>query len=219
MNLDQIGLIVGAVFTVLILSYLLGDNFLFRLATHILIGGVAAYVTVTVFADVLVKRIWEPVVQRGDLAAIIVAGVGLIFGAMLLLKAAPQLAWIGNIPIGYLLGVGAAVALGGALFGTLGPQVVATATPAPLFNAGIFDGRTLLLNGLILFVTATTLMSFGFNRVARGGILSGVNSIGRFFLAIALGATFALVYVASVTLLVDRVQGISDSINLFIPPP
>jgi hypothetical protein len=215
----NVGILVGAVFTVMILSYLLGDNFLFRLATHVLIGGVAAYVTVTVFADVLVKRIWEPVVQRGDLAAIIVAGVGLIFGAMLLLKSAPQLAWIGNIPIGYLLGVGAAVALGGALFGTLGPQVVATATPAPLFNAGIFDGRTLLLNGLILFVTATTLMSFGFNRVARGGILSGVNSIGRFFLAIALGATFALVYVASVTLLVDRVQGISDAINLFIPPP
>lgn len=216
MNLDQIGLIVGAVLTVLIFSYLLGDNFLYRLATHILIGGLAAYVTVTVVADVLIKRIWEPMIQRSDPVAMIVAGFGLIFGAMLLLKAVPRLAWIGNMPIGYLVGVGAAVAVGGALFGTLGPQVVATATPPQLFNAGIFDAKSLLLNGLVLFVTLTTLMSFGFNRVARGGILSGINSIGRFFLAIALGATFALVYVASVTLLVDRVQGISDAINLFI---
>jgi hypothetical protein len=43
-------------------------------------------------------------------------------------------------------------------------------------------------------------------------VLSGLSSIGRTFLAIALGATFALVYVASVTVLIDRVQAISDAI-------
>lgn len=216
MNLDQIGILLGALLTFMVLTYLIGDNFLYRLATHILIGASAAYIFVTIIADVLWPRLVLPILTRPatDPVSIIVAGLGLIFGAMLLLKVVPRLAWIGNIPIGYLVGVGAAVALGGAVFGTLGPQVVATATPPGLFNAGLFDGKSFVLNVVVLFVTATTLISFGFNRAARGGVLSGLNSLGRFFLSIALGATFALVYVASVSLLVDRLQGFADTVGV-----
>lgn len=224
MNLDQLGILVGAILTVLIFSYLLGDNFLYRLATHILIGAAAAYVTVTVLADVLWARIVMPIITLRAAAdptaamviAAVTAGLGAFFGILLLLKLWPRLAFVGNIPIGYLVGVGAAVALGGAVFGTLGPQVVATAAPP----GGLFSGATanpslnFILNVIVLFVTLTTLLSFGFNRAARGGVMSGINSLGRFFLAIALGATFALVYVASVTLMVDRVQEITDAIGV-----
>jgi hypothetical protein len=204
MTLDQIGLILGAVLTLLIGSYLIGDNFLYRLATYVLVGVGAAYITVTVIADVLLPRMLQPVfdwLTRHTLMAgpEIIAVTGLLLSLLLLLKIWPRWAGVGNIPVGYLVGVGAAVALGGALFGTLGAQALATTQPP----------RS-ALDFVVVFGTVTTLASFSFQRAARRGILSGINWIGRFFLSIALGATFALVYVASVTLLVDRLQSVVD---------
>jgi len=228
MTPDQIGIIVGAIFTLFILSYLLGDNFLFRFATHVLVGAGAAYIAFTVFVDVLWERVVKPLIALQTLQTIdpsvrppvilnaVVAGIGILFGLLLLFKIWPRWAGIGNIPVGYLVGVGAAVALGGALFGTIGAQVYATALPpkdiaiSPTSNLGL----NVILNIIVVVGTLTALLSFGFYRAARRGILSGVNSIGRWFVSIALGATFALVYVASVTVLIDRVQAIVDAFGL-----
>jgi len=217
MNLDQIGLIVGAILTVLVLSYLIGDNFLFRLATHILIGVGAAYITVAVIFDVIIARVVQPITANSDPMAVIIAGFGLIFSVLLLFKLLPRWAWVGNIPVGYLVGVGSAVALGGAIFGTLGPQVVSTALPPGGLLGGPADGGlNFVLNLIVIFGTLAALLSFGFYRARRGGILSGVNTVGRWLVAAALGATFALVYIASVTLLIDRVQAIADAIGLIV---
>jgi hypothetical protein len=106
--------------------------------------------------------------------------------------------------------VGAAVALGGALFGTLAPQIEATA------RASVTSTTDSVLTVIILVGTLFTLVSFGFYRSARGGIFSGINAIGRFFLSIALGATFALVYVASVSLLIERTQAVVDALRLIV---
>jgi hypothetical protein len=218
---DQTGVIVGAILTLFILSYLIGDNVLYRLATHVLIGAGAAYITVTVIADVLWPRLVKPILEHSSAQPIdvVVAGIGLILGVMLLFKVLPRWAWVGNVPVGYLVGVGAAVALGGVVFGTLGAQTVATALPpgGPLKGPNADGTINFLLNVIIVFATVTTLLSFSFFRAARRGVLSGLSSIGRFFLSIALGATFALVYVASVTVLIDRVQAISDAVNILIP--
>jgi hypothetical protein len=216
LSLDQIGVILGAILTLFILSYLIGDNFLYRLAVHILIGVSAAYITVTVIADVLWPRLVMPILAQSASrpADVIAAGIGLILSLMLLFKALPRWAWVGNVPVGYLVGVGAAVALGGALFGTLGTQVAAMALPpGAAFKGPNSDVNiNFFLNIIIVFGTVTTLLSFSFFRAARRGVLSGLSSIGRTFLAIALGATFALVYIASVTVLIDRVQAISDAV-------
>ena len=211
---DQIGVIVGAVFTLLILSYLLGDNFLYRFATHILVGAGAGYIFAVVIVNVWLPYLYEPIknviLHQQEVAPekVFVAAVGLFFGFLLLFKLRPRWAFVGNASVGYLIGVGAAVALGGALFGTLAPQIEATA------NASVTSTTDSVLTVIILVGTLFTLASFGFYRAARGGILSGVNAIGRFFLSIALGATFALVYVASVSLLIDRTQAVVDAINV-----
>ena len=226
MTLDQIGIVVGAVLTLLILSYLAGDNFLYRIATHILVGVGAAYIFVTVVADVLYPRMVSPVLARLQLPdaptlPLVVAAIGLFFGLLLFFKIWPRWAWMGNISVGYLVGVGAAVTLGGALFGTLGAQVVATAAPAGGLSSGPSSVPVVnsILNVIVVFGTINTLLSFGFYRVSQRGVLSGISSIGRFFLSIALGATFASVYVASVSLLIDRVQAISNAVNLVIAGP
>ena len=214
MTPDQIGVIVGAVFTLLILSYLLGDNFLYRFATHILVGAGAGYIVAVVVVNVLWPYLVVPFISSVQTQQVhpglLVAVLGFFFGFLLLFKLRPRWAFVGNASVGYLIGVGAAVALGGALFGTLAPQIEATA------RASATSTTDSVLTVIILVGTLFTLASFGFYRSARGGILSGVNAIGRLFLSIALGATFALVYVASVSLLIDRTQAVVDALRLIV---
>src|SRR5512142_1926277 len=108
--------IIGLVFTILVLTYIIGDNVLFRLAVYILIGAGAAYAAVVVIFDVLIANIQRP-------EALVSTIIGLVLGALVWTKASPRVAWLGNVPMGYLVGVGAATVLGGAIIGTLGPQI------------------------------------------------------------------------------------------------
>jgi hypothetical protein len=204
MNLEAISLIVGAVFTLLVLSYLIGDNFLFRLAVYILIGAGAAYVAVVVIFDGLWFGLDEALKQAaaGNISWLIIEVVALVLGIMVWFKASPRLAWIGNIPMGYLIGVGAATVLGGVIIGTLGPQIVAAGAPVTSPSGG---SPSVIMTIVAAIGTIVTLLSFGYYRVGRNSPFQFVNLTGRrFFLMIGLGAIFALVFMASVTLLYDR---------------
>jgi hypothetical protein len=202
------GLIVGAVLTFLVLTYIIGDSILFRLAVHILIGAGAAYATVVVLFDVLWKNSSDALAQAavGNSGPFVIVVVGLVLGIMVWFKASPRLAWIGNIPMGYLIGVGAATVLGGAILGTLGPQIVAAGAPATSPSGGQPDA---IMTFIVALGTIITLLSFGYYRIGRASPLQMVNIAGRrFFLMIALGAVFALVFMASATLLLDRLYAI-----------
>jgi hypothetical protein len=199
MTLDQISLIIGAVFTVLVLTYLIGDSFLFRLAVYFLIGAGAAYAAVVVIFDVLLANIQQ---ATGNPTALIIVVIGLVLGGLVWFKASPRLAWIGNIPMGYLIGVGAATVLGGVIIGTLGPQIVAAGAPVTSPSGGT---PSTIMTIIAAAGTIVTLLSFGYYRVGRNSPMQLINVTGRrFFLMIGLGAIFALVFMASVTLLYDR---------------
>ena len=208
MTPDSIGLIVGAVLTVLVLTYIIGDSFLFRFVVYILIGAGAAYAAVVVLFDVLWQSTNDALAQAslGNRGPLIIMAIALALGVMVWFKASPRLAWIGNIPMGYLVGVGAATVLGGAVIGTLGPQLVAAGAPATSPSGGQAD---VIMTIIVAFGTIVTLLSFGYYRVGRTSPLQLINVAGRrFFLMIALGAVFALVFMASVTLLLDRLYAL-----------
>jgi hypothetical protein len=208
MTLDAIGLIVGAVLTFLVLTYLIGDSFLFRLAVYILIGAGAAYAAVVVLFDVLGKSTGDALAlaAAGNRGPLIVVAIGLVLGLLVWFKASPRLAWIGNLPMGYLVGVGVATVLGGVIIGTLGPQIVAAGAPATSPSGGQPE---VIMTIIVATGTIITLLSFGYYRVGRDSPMHWINVTGRrFFLMIALGAIFALVFMASVTLLLDRLYAL-----------
>lgn len=56
MSADTLNVVAGVVslaLTLMVLSYLLGDNPLYRLAVHILVGTTAGYITVVAFESVI----------------------------------------------------------------------------------------------------------------------------------------------------------------------
>ena len=144
--------------------------------------------------------------------------IPLVLGGLLITKVFPQLAPLGSPVMAFMVGVGAATIIGGALLGTLFPQVMAT---VDLFdqNALIQTGgqavSVLINNALILFGLVATLASFQFStRFSRNpaaqSIWKLVFSIGRVFIAIALGVIFSGVLIASLTALVERFSFMTD---------
>lgn len=207
---DLVGLAVGAAFTFFILSYLAGDNPLYKLALYLFIGAIVGYSFGVVLREVLIGMALSRLLSKPSTAA-----APLVLGMLLLFKGFPKQSYVGNLSVAYLIGVGTAVALAGALLGTLAPQVAAAGralSPISLsnFRFGLVDGLMVVLG------TVSTLMSFTFFRTKdrKGGagerILDGVAWVGRVFLVSAFGVAFAGALTASLSILIGRMQYLID---------
>ena len=218
MSLDQIGVVVGALFTLLVFSYIFGDNFLFRFTIHLFIGVSAGFAGAVAVRNVIIPQLISPILrlvlgagQPGDGLALI----PLVLSLMLLAKLSQRMSQLGSVAMAFLVGIGAAAAVGGAVVGTLFPQSSAA--------MGLFDlsnlpgsGSEMMVNfvGRIVGVigTLSTLIYFHFGARPQPNTapqrfewIEGISKVGHGFIAITFGALFAGVYSAALTALVERV--------------
>jgi hypothetical protein len=220
MSIDVLWLFISFVLTLLIFSYIFGDNPLFRLASYAFVGVSAGYLLVTVLYQVLWPKLVAPLLTLNPLSF-----VPLVLGLLLLFKTVPRFARVGSIPMAYLVGVAAAVAIGGAIFGTLIGQA----------NGAIqeFDMRTPAANaagpiqlveaGLLLLGTVASLAYFQFSARAkpgqaanRGLVVETLAQVGQLFIAVTLGALFAGVFSASITALIERLDFIQHVLFTYV---
>lgn len=219
-SFDLIGGLVGFLLTIMIFTYLLGDNALFRIAAYILVGATAGYATVLVLYSIVWQRLALPLIQSpsGNLVSVVPA---LILGIWLLLKASPRFSRLGSPVVAFLAGIAAAAVIGGALQGTLWPQT--SAAMGSLSSPEVSSVQSFnLLNGMVVLVgTLTTLAYFHFGNRIKQGILNIIGQLGRGFIAITLGAIFAGVYATALAAFVGRIaflwDFIWDMIERFFP--
>ena len=214
MSPDLIAGTVAFLLTLMILSYLIGDNPLFRVAVYIFVGISAGYVAAVSIRQVLWPNLLQPLYQgflSGMTVRQAVLAVPLLLSGMLLMKAWPPLTRLGMPAMGLLVGAAAAAAVGGAVTGTLFPQVNATIGAFDLKNAG--SPESLINAGLVLAGVATTLVYFHFGArtkadgsVRRFGLIELTAFVGSIFLAVTLGVLFAGVYSAALTALIERLH-------------
>src|SRR3972149_3329975 len=164
--LETAGTIASALLTLMVLSYLFGDNFLFRIAVHLFVGVAAGYAGALALRTVLYPRLVLPVLNDGFSAVTVIFVVSWILVVLLAFKAWPATASMGSLPMALLVGVGAALVVGGAITGTLVPLALATmdsldpAAVAPLTGETGFER---VANVLILLIgTISTLVYFRF---------------------------------------------------------
>ena len=222
---DFIWSVVGFLLTVMIFSYIFGDNPLFRLAAYLFIGVTAGYVAITVITQVLVPQLWLPLAS-GSLLERLIALVPLILSLILLLKVYPPFARYANIPMAYLVGAGAAILIGGAVLGTLFPQTIGTVNLFDLRAAATnqISPITQFVNALLILVgVVTTLFFFYFGAKnnpnqppRRSQIVEGLARVGQVFIGITLGALFAGVFSSALTALIERVSSIWNLIHFLV---
>jgi len=204
---ESIGLIIGLLLTLFIYSYLIGDNPLYRIAVHILVGVTAGYTAVVAIREVIVPV--ADILRSGPTGLEAISWlVPLLFILPLILRHLPRLRWLGDATLALFVGVGAAVALLGALLGTLLPQILLDTQSSPLQTV------------IIAILTISTLLLFQFSRLRHADweqnqLQGSIAFVGRIVLTITLGTLFATVLNSSLILLADRLQNIvANIINL-----
>jgi hypothetical protein len=221
MSIELFSALVGLILTLMVFSYLIGDNPLFRIAVYLFIGVASGYAATVIWHDVLVPKLFQPLTAR-DPNQLLLAIVPLMFSLSLLTKLSPRISWIGNFAMAVLVGVGAAAAVGGALLGTVVPQVQASIDAFDWRAAGSgADAVRMLFEGTVMFFgTVLTLASFHFSarRSAdgspqRNSILEWIAWLGRIFVAITLGVLFAGVYMAALTAMIERLSSMINFIR------
>jgi hypothetical protein len=192
--------IIAIVLTIMVLSRIAGDNPLFRIAQYLFVGVSLGLALVVAYHQVL-----TPMVRTiaGSTNGAIIYGIPLVLGLLFLprITRRQEIAWLANIPLALVFGVGAALALGGAIIGTLMPQILDTS------NRPLTGGATQIAGAIVLALgTVLTLGAFYYTTPEgpRARIFAPIAAIGHWLLMIAFGFFFASAVQSYMSALTDR---------------
>lgn len=205
--MEIVGLVVGTLVTLMVFSYLLGDNALYRWAIALLVGTGVGYALGIAVRFLIFDWIAEAM-NAADPGASLMYAIPLMLGGLLLFKGfgRSKIAVVGNIPLAFLVGVGAAVAVSGALTGTLIPQIRTTGTALSLRGPFLT-----VIEGVIVLVGTIATLSY-FSPTSRAKltvgwlvpVVGGLQSVGKVFVVIALGIAFSGAITSALTAWVMR---------------
>jgi hypothetical protein len=219
LTIETVGAVVAFSLTLLVATYLIGDNPFYRIAIHMFLGAAAAYATIVALQSVLIPQL---LALYGAFSAqqwmtLGILAVPWFFAILLFLRTSKSMAPIGNLAIALMVGVGAALAIGGGLMGTLIPQVQA--------SWGDAQSSPDIAQSLLLWcpgVTATSLVLLYFLYIGRktpGGrgerhpLTRPLEFTGRFFLSFALAALYVGALAAYFAIFIERVDFIRQSVG------
>jgi len=211
MSVDTIWTTIAFILTAgVIVSYLAGEKYPpFKVISYLFIGAAAGYAATVVIFQVIYPRFIVPIMFPSLGFSRTIAIVPLTLAFLLLFKAVPRLSKIGNLATGVIVGAAAGVIIGGAVLGTVYSQSKAAIA---LFDPelGLQPGR--LADALFMLIgTVSTLVYFQFGGIRRPGktvdrpkATKFLANLGKFFIAVTLGALFAGVISAAMAVLAER---------------
>jgi hypothetical protein len=186
---------VAALVTIGVWSYVVGARRIFVLLQYLLAGLATGYLVLLAIHDVLVPRLVTPLVTSPRDHLLLVPALVL---ACLLIGAS----WLPRRAVApataILVGGISAYALGGAVIGTILPQMAAA---LPAGGAGSPDLASELL---ALVITTLVLLSF-LHGAPRAALTAQAASLGRWLLIGGIGGWLGFLIVSRLSLLVDRV--------------
>ncbi len=212
MDANLIGGIVAGLLTLMVFSYLLGANPLWRIAQSLLAGVSVGYVTLLLLTQVVVPHVARIVVPNAGTppADRWLAAVPVALGLLLLMRLAFPGAWPASFSLNLVVVVGSALALGGALAGTLVPQSLDTMRLLNLNDPLALAGDLVLLGGVVC-----GLAYFAFGARAGGERpqpVRALSSVGRWVLVVTFGALLGTLTTTFYAALIERLKFLVDFI-------
>lgn len=225
------GVWIAAALTLAVMSFLFKENPLYKFAEHLVVGLAAGYWLVILVRTSLTDLLLEPLVKDfsggGPIASwakmetFLLNLIPLCLGLMMLLRLFPKVEWIGRIPIAFVLGTGAGVAIPTALqtfviqpmWATLLLPVVPTAAQAWIAGlagsalpAGTEIGWWQALNNLVIVAGVFCGVVYFFFSKEHKGATGRAADLGIWILMIGFGSTFGFTVMSRVSLLVGRFE-------------
>jgi hypothetical protein len=235
-TIGTIGTLVAFFLTLMVYCYLGKDIPLlygiYRVAAYLFVGIALGYGAVVAWHSVLAPRLLLRL-EGGQWWYL----VPLALCLLLLTKVKRSWGGAGNVTLAFVFGVGAALAVGGTLMGTLIPQVQAAFVSV---NPRHYEGLVAQEGGLsavyvsnAVLVTIGTISSLLYFTYTAGadrarsetrrplldGLMRTARGFGRVFLMFTFGALFAMTSLSFLSLLVDRVRFIMETLWAFLFVP
>lgn len=181
--------------TILTWSILVGARRPFAWSQRLIAGLATGYLVLLAIREVLVPRLVTPLLtapaEHPQLWLALVAGVLLVAARWL-----PPA--VGALPVAVLLGATAAFALGGAVVGTVMPQLAGVSlTPAATGGA--------LASGIVASIVAVLVLLAFVHGQPRSRAAAGLAGAGRWIMLGGLGVWLGYLVVSRLALLADRV--------------
>ena len=202
--------------TIMILSYLFGDNPLFKIASYLLVGVSTGYFAVILIYQVLLPKMIYPLFSENR-QQFFIAIVSIFLCILLLFKLSTRLNNIGSLPMALIVGVGSATIISGALLGTFFPQIDATTANFSLTSP---DNGNILFGIYVLVGSIATLLFFQYSKVLNvkvtnndSKIFNLIRNFGKLFIGITFGSIFAGIILSSLFALMERLTFIISFIT------
>ena len=192
---DVVATWMAAIVTLIVLGGLLGERRLFGWSQHLLAGLVTGFLALLAVREVILPRLVDPLLAGGAARAELWIGLALVGAA----AGAPWLPRVvAAVPISIAIGSLAAFALGGAMIGTVLPQLVAAiATDGASTSDTVVGIAAAGVSGLVLV---------GFlHGVPRSRPMQAAAAAGRWLLVAGIGGWLGYLLFSRLLLLLDRI--------------
>ncbi len=240
-----IGIWIAALLTLFVLSFLIKDNPLYKVAESMFIGISAAYWMVVGFWDTIVPNLFAKLAPgpttawalpgiRDEAQFELIYIVPLIFSILLLMRLAPKAGWLSRWPMAFFIGTFCGFRLISFLHGDFLAQIrntiVSLYAKTPQFAA---DGTAMLneagapimdftfwgsVQNLILVIGVLACLVYFFFSFEHKGVVGGTARLGIWFLMVTFGAAFAYTVMGRIALLAIRIEFLFDDWLWLIDP-
>jgi hypothetical protein len=218
---DLIWGVVGLLLTVMVLSYLIGDNLFFRLAAYLFVGVTAGFLSVLIITQILWPYLLQPLIIGSWIEKLWIL-IPLALAVLLVISQFQRFTGAGRMPLAFLAGLTAALTVGGSVFGTMIPQlraVVNAFDPSGWYQTPGVPWLRMAEAVVMLVGVLGTLSYFhiGRRRVdqndqtqVRPRFFEGLGKVGEVFIGMALGTVFVGIFSTALLAMIDRLLVIGE---------
>jgi len=218
--LDVILGLIGFALTLMVFSYLLGDNFFFRAALYLLVGVSSGYIAAVLISKVILPLLIAPIQAAGGQIDLLMF-VPLLLCLLLVLMLFPRTGTVGRLPLAFLVGVMAALTIAGVSRGTVAPQLLSIVnrfSPSLIQTGGqpawgqILEAVFILLGVIAVLFTFHHRTQLKGDIEARSGLVESLSHVGQVFIGITFGMLFVGFYTTALTALIAQLSTLKDFI-------
>ncbi len=199
MSYTDVGILVSAIFTLAVYSFLYRENPLYRLAEHLVVGVSMGYSIAITYDRVIGPRLIEPLLAGNGWILLIPGLLGLLY----ITRFFPKVAWLSRYPMAFVLGTSMGVGFPLTMKAMILRQLEATVFP--MYQPGM-PVMTAVGNAIIILGTLAALIYFFFSKPHKGLFFGTGSRIGIWIIMIGFGATFGFTVMGRVSLLIGRIQ-------------
>jgi len=208
---QAIGIIVGAILTLMMYSFLYKDNIFYKFGEHLYVGISVGYYVNIIWWQAFKPLFVIPAIYERDLVLLI----PFVLGMMMLARFIRQISWLSRTPMAMLLGTGSGLAIPMILNANVLRQVQSTIMtlwvdiPEGGINA-LWWWNT--FSAWIIFIGVLCVLFYFYFSLEHKGVIGKLGTVGIWFVMLSFGAAFGYTVMARVSLLIGRVQFLIDKV-------